>query len=61
VLTRVFAMFQSEGHSGVTGGPLQGSGRSTHRSISIKLLMYGIIYGILDSRLRIDVDELMPL
>jgi hypothetical protein len=28
-----------------------------HRRISKKLLLSGIIYGIPDSRLRIDVDE----
>jgi hypothetical protein len=54
----VFAVFLSEGHSGVADGPPQGPGRSTQRWISKKLLLSGIIYGILDSRLRIDVYEL---
>jgi hypothetical protein len=61
VLTCVFAMFLSEAHLGVADGPLQGPGRSAHRCFSKKLLMFGIIYGILDNRLRIVVDELMHL
>ena len=54
----VFAVFLSEGHTGVADGPPQGPGRSAHRWISKKLLMSRIIYGIPNSRLRIDVDEL---
>jgi hypothetical protein len=61
VLTCVFAVFLSEAHPGVTDGPLQGPGRSVHRCFSKKLLMFGIIYGILDSQLRIVVDKLMHL
>jgi hypothetical protein len=45
--------------------PVRGSpwchGRSTPRCFSKKLLVFGIIYGILDSRHRIIVDELMHL
>jgi hypothetical protein len=53
----IFAVFLSEAHPSVADGPPQGPGRSAHRRISKRLLMSGIIYGILDSRLRIDVDE----
>jgi hypothetical protein len=56
-----FAVFLSEAHSGVMGGPPQGPGRSAHRCLSKKLLLSGIICGIPDSRLRIVVDELMHL
>jgi hypothetical protein len=61
VLTCVFALFLSEAHSGVTDGPPQGPGRSTHRCFSKKLLLSGIIYGIPESRLRVVVDELIHL
>jgi hypothetical protein len=44
----------SEGHPGVADGPCL-------VCFSKKLLLSGIIYGILDSRLRIVVDELMHL
>jgi uncharacterized membrane protein YhdT len=61
VLTYVFAVFLSEAHPGVADGPSQGPGWSTHRCFSKKLLLSGIIYGILDSQHRIVVDELMHL
>jgi hypothetical protein len=61
VLTCVFAVFLSEAHPGVADGPPQGPGRSAHMCFSKKLLLYGIIYGISDSRLRIVVHELMHL
>jgi hypothetical protein len=61
VYTCVFAVFLSEGHLGAIDGPSQGSGRSTRRCFSKKLLLSGIIYGILDNRFRIVVDELMHL
>jgi hypothetical protein len=61
VLTRVFAVFLSEAHPGVADGPSQGLGRSAHRCFSKKLLLSGMIYGILDSRLRIFIDELIHL
>jgi hypothetical protein len=61
VLTCIFAVFLSEAHLGVADGMLQGPGRSTHKYFSKNLLLSGIIYDILDSRLRIVVDELMHL
>jgi hypothetical protein len=61
VLTCVFVVFLSEAHPSVVDGPPQGLGRSAHRCFSKKLLLSGIIYGILNSRLRIVVDELMHL
>jgi hypothetical protein len=61
VLTCVFVVFLSEAHPNVTDGPPQGPGRSAHRCFSKKLLLSGIIYGILDNQLRIVVDELMHL
>jgi hypothetical protein len=54
-------VFLSKAHPGVADGPLQGPGRSAHRCCFKKLLLSGIIYGILDSRLIIVVDELMHL
>jgi hypothetical protein len=57
----IFAMFLSEAHPSVVNGLLQGPGRSAHRCFSKKLLLFGIIYSIPDSRLRIVVDELMHL
>jgi hypothetical protein len=56
VLMYVFAEFLSEAHPSVADGPSQGPGQSAHRCFSKKLLLSGIIYGILDSRLRIVVD-----
>jgi hypothetical protein len=61
VLTCVYAVFLSEGHPGVADGPSQGPGRSALRCFSKKLLLSGIIYRILDSRVRMVVDELMHL
>jgi hypothetical protein len=61
VLTYVFAVFLFEAHPVVADGPLQGPRRSAHRCFSKKLLLSRIIYDILDSRLRIVVDELMHL
>ena len=61
MLTCVYAVFLSEAHFGVADGPPQGPGQSAHRCFSKNLLLSGIIYGILDSRLRIVVDELMHL
>jgi hypothetical protein len=61
VLTCVFAVFLSEAHPGVTDSPSQGPRRSAHRCFSKRLLLSRIIYGILNSRLRIAVDELMYL
>jgi hypothetical protein len=61
VLTYVFAEFLSEDHPGVADGPPQGPRRSADRCFSKKLLLSGIIYGILDSQLRIVVDELIHL
>jgi hypothetical protein len=54
-------VFLSEVHLGAADGPPQWPGRSAHRCFSKKLLLSGIIYGILDSRFRIVVDELMHL
>jgi hypothetical protein len=39
----------------------QGPGWSAHRCFFKKLLVFGIIYGIPDNRLRVIVDELMHL
>jgi hypothetical protein len=61
VLTCVYAVFLSEPHFGVVDGPPQGPGRSALRCFYKKLLLSGIIYGILDNRFRIVVDELMHL
>jgi hypothetical protein len=61
VLTCVYAVFMSEGHPGVADGPPQGPGRPALRCFSKKLLPSGKIYGILDSRVRMVVDELMHL
>jgi hypothetical protein len=61
VLTCVFAVFLSEAHRGVADGPQQGPGLSVHRCFSKKLLPSRIIYGILDCRLRVVVDELIHL
>jgi hypothetical protein len=61
VLTYVFAEFLSEAHPSVADGPSQGPGRSAHRCFSKKFLLSGIIYGILDGRLREVVDELIYL
>ena len=55
VLTSVFAVFLSEAHPGVANGPRLGVFPKK------KLLMSGIIYGVLDNRFRIVVDELMHL
>jgi hypothetical protein len=46
-----FALVLSEAHPSVTDGPPQGPGRSALRCFSKKLLLSGIIYGILDCRL----------
>jgi hypothetical protein len=54
-------VFLSEAHPSVVDGPLQGPGRSALGCFSKKLLRSGIIYGIMDSQLRIDVNELMYL
>jgi hypothetical protein len=51
----------SEAYPDVADGPPQGPGRSAHRCFSKKLLLFGIIYGIPDSRLRIAVYDLMHL
>jgi hypothetical protein len=61
VLTCVFAVFLSEAHPGVADGPPQGPGQFVHGYFSKKNLLSRIIYGISDSRLRIDVDELIHL
>jgi hypothetical protein len=61
VLTCVFTVFLSEAHPGVADGPPQGRGRSAHMCFSKKVLLSGIIYGILDSRLRKVVDKIMHL
>jgi hypothetical protein len=61
VLTCVFSVFLSEAHPDVADGLPQEPGRSAHRCFSKKLLLFGIIYSIPDSRLRIVVDELMHL
>jgi hypothetical protein len=61
VLTLVFAVFLSQAHHGVADSPPQGPGWSALRRISKTLLLSRIIYGILDIRLRFDVDELMHL
>ena len=58
MLTCVYAVFLSEGHLGAADGQPQGPGQSALRCFSKKLLLSGIIYGIPDSRLRIDVYEL---
>jgi hypothetical protein len=49
-----FALFLSEAHLGVADGPRTGE-------LSKKLLLSRIIYGILDSRLRIYIYGLMHL
>jgi hypothetical protein len=49
-----FAQILSKAHIGVTDGPCAGE-------VPKKLLLSRIIYSIPDSRLRIDVDELMHL
>jgi hypothetical protein len=54
VLTCVYAVFLSEAHFGVADGPRLGV-------FPKKLLPSGIIYGILDSRLRMVIYELMHL
>jgi hypothetical protein len=54
VYTWVFALVLSEAHPSVADGPRL-------VSFSKKLLLFGIIYGIPHSRLRIVVDELMHL
>jgi hypothetical protein len=56
-----FAVFMSEGHLGAVDGPPQRLGRSARRCFSKNLLLFRIIYGIPDSRLRMVVDELMHL
>jgi hypothetical protein len=61
VLTCVFAVFLFEAHPSVVDGPPQGPGQPAHRCFSKKLLLSRIIYDILDSQLRIVVDELMHL
>jgi hypothetical protein len=61
VLTCVYAVFLSEAHFGVADGPPQGPVGPRLVCFSKKLLLSGIIYGILDSRFRIVVDELMHL
>jgi hypothetical protein len=54
----VFLVFLTNGLPCVVDGPPQGLGRSTLRGISKALPLSGIIYGILNSCLRIDVYEL---
>jgi hypothetical protein len=49
-----FALFLSKAHLGVANGPRIGE-------FSKKLLLSRIVYDILDSQLRIDIDELMHL
>jgi hypothetical protein len=61
MLSCVYAVFLSEGHPSVADGPPQGPGRSALKCFSKKLLLSGIIYGILNSRFRIVVDEFMHL
>jgi hypothetical protein len=61
VLTCVFVVFLSEAHPCVVDSPPKGPGRSANRCFSKKLLLSEIIYGILDSRLRVVVDELIYL
>jgi hypothetical protein len=61
VLSYVFAVVLSDAHPGVADGPPQWAGRSTHRCFFKNLLQSEIIYGILDSQLRIVVDELIHL
>jgi hypothetical protein len=58
VQTRIFVLVLSDGHPGVADGPPQGPGRSAlGLFFKKKLLLSGIIYGILDSRFSIVVDE----
>jgi hypothetical protein len=61
VLTCLFAVFLSEAHPGATDGPPQGFGGPRIGFFFQKLLMSGIIYGILDSRFIIVVDKLIHL
>jgi hypothetical protein len=61
VLMNVFAVFLSDALLGVADGPPQGPKRSAHMCFFKKLLLSGIIYGILDNQLRKVVDELMHL
>jgi hypothetical protein len=61
MLTYVFTEFLSEAHPNVADGPPQGPGRFAHRCFSKKLLLSRIIYGVMNSRLRIVVDELKHL
>jgi hypothetical protein len=51
-------MFLSEAHPSVTDGLLQGLERVAVRGISKTLPLSGIIYGIPNNCLRIDVCEL---
>jgi hypothetical protein len=51
----VFVVSLSEAHPGVADGPPQGPKRSALRGISKTLPLSGIIYGIPNSCLRIDV------
>jgi hypothetical protein len=54
----VFLVFLTKGLPCVADGPPQGLGRSAPRGISKVLPLSGIIYGIPNSCLRIDVYEL---
>jgi hypothetical protein len=57
----VFPLFLSEALPGVADGPPQGPGRSALRGIFETLPLSGIIYGIPNGCLRIDVYELYAL
>jgi hypothetical protein len=56
-----FAQFLSGAHRGVVDGPQEGPDGSRIGEFSKKLLLFGIIYGISDSRLRIEIVGLMHL
>jgi hypothetical protein len=61
VLTYVFAVFLSEAHPVSWTVRRKGPDGPRIGVFPKKLLLFGIIYGIPNSRLRIVVDELMHL